>query len=219
MSAIWNILNKIPAEKEKRKKMQIALKKQFEKYGKNLVIYGHGNLGKELQKELENADWHVQYFLDANQPTDLSKKNINLADAKWYIAPDAIIVVAIYNIYVEYSAICGKLQTMWFQNIISVLDLRAWPELFQAGHIHSALSWDVDHIPKEAVCDAYDLLEDSLSKKVYREVMEFFVSDERPHFKLCPAQNQYMPDTVYSPAENELSTRRVQPIGRRLLPI
>ena len=102
MSTILDLLNKIPAEKEKRQKIQIGLKEQFAAYGEELIIYGHGNLGTELRKGLENAGWRVRYFIDANQPTDLRRENINLTDAKQYIASDAIIIVAIYNIFAEY---------------------------------------------------------------------------------------------------------------------
>ena len=132
MSTILDLLNKIPAEKEKRQKMQIGLKEQFAAYGKELIIYGHGNLGTELRKGLENAGWRVRYFIDANQSTDLCRENINLTDAKQYIASDAIIIVAIYNIFAEYPVIHDKLRSMGFQNVFIVLDLRIWPELFQA---------------------------------------------------------------------------------------
>jgi FkbM family methyltransferase len=203
MSTILDLLNKIPAEKEKRQKMQIGLKEQFAAYGKELIIYGHGNLGTELRKGLENAGWRVRYFIDANQSTDLCRENINLTDAKQYIASDAIIIVAIYNIFAEYPVIHDKLRSMGFQNVFSVLDLRIWPELFQAGHIHSTLSWDIEHIPAEQICKAYSLMEDAISKKIYRELVGFFISDDKPELTLCPGENQYMPDTVYLPSESE----------------
>lgn len=39
MSVILDLLNRIPAEKETRQKMQIILKEQFAAYGEELVIY------------------------------------------------------------------------------------------------------------------------------------------------------------------------------------
>lgn len=203
MSNIIDTLNKIPAEIEKRRKMQLAIKEKFAAHANELIIYGHGNLGTEIQKGLENAGWQTKYFIDANQPTDLHKKNIHLADAKQYISSDALIIVAIYRVYSEYSSICSKLQAMGFHNILSVLDLRVWPELLQAGYLFSALSWDIEHIPADPIGKAYSLMEDPLSRKNYQEILKFLASNDTPQFTLCPAESQYMADTVYLPSESE----------------
>ena len=203
MSTVLDLLAGISEEQAVRSEKKLVLEKKFEAYGKEIVIYGHGNLGCELRKGLENANWTVRYFLDANQPTDLSKKNVNLKDAAEYLTPDALIIVAIYNVYLEYSSIQRQLQSMGFQNILSVLDLRVWPELFQAGHIHGTLSWDISHIPASPVCEAYSLMEDPLSQKTYLELLQFFISDHEPRLTLCPAKMQYMPAMTYLPIAEE----------------
>ncbi|MBD5150034.1 MAG: FkbM family methyltransferase [Oscillibacter sp.] len=203
MSTVLELLAEISKEQSARSEKKLVLEKKFEAYGKEIVIYGHGNLGCELCKGLENANWTVQYFLDANQPTDLNRKNVNLKDAAKYLTPDALIIVAIYNVYLEYSSIQRQLQSMGFQNILSVLDLRVWPELFQTGHIHGTLSWDISHIPAEPVCEAYSLMEDSLSQKTFLELLRFFISDNEPTLTLCPAEMQYMPALTYLPIAEE----------------
>ena len=197
------MLNSVPNELAKRKERKEELVRQFELHKTEIVIYGHGYLGVELGKGLEHENWSVRYFLDANKPTDFSKKNINLKEANRYLSPDAIIIVAIYNIYLEYPSIRTQLEAMGFKNIISVLDLRVWPELFQGGHIHDTLSWDIMHIPGELVNKAYLLMEDEVSQKTYKELLNFFLSDRDIKFTLCPPEKQYMPDAIYLPTENE----------------
>lgn len=203
MLDVTKILNTIPEELAKRKERKEGLIKQFKTHKSEIVIYGHGYLGVELGKGLECANWPVQYFLDANKPTDLSKKNINLKEANRYLSPDAIIIVAIYNIYLEYPSIRAQLESMGFKNVLSILDLRVWPELFQEGHIHDTLSWDITHIPEKLVSEAYLLMEDGLSQKTYKELLSFFLSDRDIKFTLCQAEKQYMPDETYLPIKNE----------------
>lgn len=203
MLDVTKILNTIPEELAKRTERKESLIKQFKTHKSEIVIYGHGYLGVELGKGLERANWPVQYFLDANKPTDLSKKNINLKEANRYLFPDAIIIVAIYDIYLEYPSICAQLKTMGFKNILSILDLRVWPELFQGGYIHNTLSWDITYIPEKLVSTAYLLMEDGLSQKTYKELLSFFLSNRDIKFTLCQAEKQYMPDETYLPIENE----------------
>ena len=96
MLNIESLLGQIPKELADRKKKKREMQKLFQTYGQELVVYGHGNLGIELEKGLENADWPVRCFLDAKKPTDLSQKNINLKDAKQYLSENAIIIVALF---------------------------------------------------------------------------------------------------------------------------
>lgn len=203
MIDVMKILNNVPDELAKRRDRKEELARQFELHKSEIVIYGHGYLGTELGKGLEYANWPVQYFLDANKPTDFSKKNINLKEATQYLPSDALIIVAIYNIYLEYPSIRAQLETMGFKNILSILDLRVWPELFQGGHIHDTLSWDITHISEKLVSEAYLLMEDELSKETYTELLSFFLSDCDMKFTLCQAEKQYMPDETYLPIENE----------------
>ncbi len=203
MLDVMKILNNVSNEVARRKERKEELARRFELHKAEIVIYGHGYLGVELGKGLEHENWPVRYFLDANKPTDFSQKNINLKEANRYLSPDAIIIVAIYNIYLEYPSIRTQLEAMGFKNIMSVLDLRVWPELFQGGHIHDTLSWDITHIPGGLVNEAYLLMEDEASQKTYKELLDFFLSDRDIKFTLCPAEKQYMPDAIYLPAENE----------------
>lgn len=202
MFDIQELLGQIPAEILKRQKKKQIMKEQFERYSKEIVIYGHGNLGGELRKGLENAGWPVRYFIDANQPTNLADKVLNLQDANRYLTPDALIIVAIYDLYLEYASIQEALKEKGFKNVWNILDLRVWPELFQAGHFHSALSWEIDTIPAEQVQEAYGILEDAASRQVYEELLRYFITDTMS-FSLCPCEQQYMPDGVYQPGSDE----------------
>lgn len=203
MLDLMKLLNRVPEELAKRRGRKEELARQFEIHKTEIVIYGHGYLGTELGKGLECANYPVRYFLDANKSTDLSKGNINLKEADQYLSPDAMIVVAIYNIYLEYPSIRAQLEAMGFKNILSIVDLRVWPDLFQGGHIHDTLSWDITHIPGELVNKAYLLMEDELSQKTYEELFSFFLSDCDVKFTLCQSEKQYMPDETYLPIENE----------------
>lgn len=203
MLHVAKILNTVPDELAKRREQKEKLIRQFEMHKQEIVIYGHGYLGTELDKGLAHAGWSVQYFLDANKPTDFGKRNINLEDARQFLSPDSLIIVAIYNVYLEYQTICAKLEAMGFNNILSILDLRSWPDLFQGGHIHDTLSWDISHIPEDLVSEAYSLMEDNLSQRTFEELLSFFLSDRDIKFTLCPEEKQYMPDEIYLPTENE----------------
>lgn len=203
MSDIQLLLNQIPEEMAKREVKKRKLQALFQEHRGELVIYGHGNLGTELEKGLVNAGWPVRYYLDANKPTDLAKKNINLKDASRYIDRDALIIVALYDIVSLYPVIQSNLQKERFENIISVLDLRVWPELFQAGHIHSTIGWDIEHIPEKQVFAAYAVLSDGLSQRTFQELLRFMIEEPYGKLTLCLPINQYMPSDVYLPIEDE----------------
>ena len=200
---IRSLFQQIPMELTSRREKKEVLKEQFRAHEKELVIYGHGNLGTELEKGLKNAGWPVRYFLDANKPTDLEQKRINLKDAAQYLGRDALIIVALYDILSAYPSIRSSLQKEGFHNIVSILDLRVWPELFQAGHMHSTIGWDIEHIPEKQVLEAYSLLADSMSQKVFCELLHFTVDAPYKEMTLCPAAEQYMPSELYAPIKNE----------------
>lgn len=203
MAEIQSLLRKIPDEIEKRGENKELLMKKFADSHGEVVIYGHGNLGNELAKGLKNADWPIKYFIDANQPTDLSVDLLNLKDANKILSPNTLIIVALYDIHSEYPAIQRNLQKEGFCNIISVLDLRVWPELFQVGHIHSTLSWDIEHIPAVEVLKSYSLLDDAKSKDVFGQILRFMIDSPYEKVTLCPKISQYMPTDIYSKIEGE----------------
>lgn len=201
---IHSILEQIPKEMARRESKKVELQVLFGKHKEQLVIYGHGNLGVNLEQGLRHAGWRIQYFLDANKPTDLIKKNINLKDASRYIDRDALIIVALYDIVSSYSPIRSAIQEAGYDNIISVLDLRVWPELFQAGHLHNTLSWDIEHLPEEQLSNAYSILADASSKKVFMELLHFMTDNPYGKMTLCPADEQYIPrGSVYLPSQEE----------------
>ena len=205
MTDIQILLDNIPAEIQKRIQQKEILKKEFEDHIGKIVIYGHGNLGVELAKGLENANWPVQYFIDANQPTDMNKRVLNLNDANRTLSADTLIIVATYeyDTLSTYPVILNDLRNRGFHNVISVRDLRVWPELFQAGHIHSLFSWDIEHIPAAKVLESFSLLDDITSKDVFKQLLRFFINSPREKMTLCPVSEQYMPTDLYSQIENE----------------
>lgn len=203
MQDIQSALNKIPEEMSKREVKKRELQSLFEKHREELVIYGHGNLGSELEKGLRNAGWPVCYFLDVNMPTDLDQKNINVKDSDQHLSQDALIIVALYDIFSELPSIRRNLQSKGFKNIITVLDLRVWPELFQAGHIHSTIGWNIETIPEALVLKAYSTLTDSISQKTFVELLHFMIDTPYENLTLCPPTEQYMPSDIYCSAKNE----------------
>lgn len=203
MLDIQLLLNQIPEEMAKREVRKRKLQALFQEHRDELVIYGHGNLGTELEKGLENAGWPVRYFLDANKPTDPEQKNINLRDANSYLNRDVLVIVAVYDIVAAYTSIRSDIQKEGFHNIISILDLRVWPELFQAGHMHSTIGWDIEHIPEKQVFAAYAVLSDGLSQRTFQELLRFMIEEPYEKLTLCSPINQYMPSDIYLPIENE----------------
>lgn len=203
MIEILDILKKIPEELSKRRQEQMLLQQRFENCNGEIVIYGHGNLGVELSKGLEHAGWPVKFFIDANQPTHLNTNVLNLRDANKVLSPKALIIVALYDIFSEYTLIQSDLHNEGFQNIISILDLRVWPELFQAGHIHSTIGWDIEHIPESLVFEAYSILDDSMSRQIYEELLHFTIDCPYKKLTLQLASDQYMPTDIYVPIETE----------------
>jgi len=203
MVTIQTLLDGIPEKIRERQAQKVVLEKQFQTHMQDIVIYGCGNLGCNLGESLLAAGWEVRYYIDANKDTEPDKRILNLQDSADYLSPDALIIVAVYNIYREFAPIRALLREKGFQNIHSVLELRVWPELFQSGHLHDSLSWDIAHIPTDRVLRAYELMGDELSRQSFEDVLRFFISSTDVDFHLCPPEQQYMPGGVYQPLEKE----------------
>lgn len=197
------LLEQIPTEISRRGQRAEALKAELEKHRDSIVIYGHGSLGTEVRQNLECAGWKVRAFIDANQRTDLENHVLNLQDADRHLEPDVLIIVALWNILAEYESVQNSLRDRGFHNILSFLDLRVWPELFQGGHVHSVVSWELADIPEAQVLDAYDILEDELSRKVFLEQLHFKIDSPYGKLTLYPSEEQYMPFNVYSQVQDE----------------
>lgn len=200
---IQSLVNLIPEELAERETKKRKLQALFEEHKQELVIYGHGNLGPELEKGLDIAGWPIQYYLDAYKPTDLKQKNINLKDARHYLTPNALIIVAVYDVVSAYPFIRSEIEKEGFHNIVSILDLRIWPELFQSGNIHSVVGWDIESISWDQASKAYELLADAMSQKVFYELLYFMLKNPYEKLSLCPARDQYMPSDVYLPIDSE----------------
>lgn len=203
MRNIQSLLESIPEELLMRQQKKETLKRRMAEFADELVIYGHGNLGAELCGALERTGYSVKYFIDARKPTDLDKKALNLQDAAEFISPNALIIIAIYDVYREYSLIKRSLEDSGFQNIMSAFDLCVWPELFTGWNACPSLSRDIEHIPSDQAAEAYSLMSDALSRQTYEDVLRYFITGNTDSFHLCPDEQQYMPDNIYLPDNGE----------------
>lgn len=204
MKEVERILASIPESISKRAAQKKELQRLFEQKRNKLVIYGHGNLGRQLRTSLEAAGWQIQFFIDAKQNTDLEKGIISLTEADKYVALDSPIIVAIYDLLRAFPSIREALLERGFSNILKITDLRVWPDLFQGGHIHDTLSWDISDIEKRPVLEAYSLMSDDMSRKTFAELLRFMIVDPDTELTLCPGQDQYMPSDVYIPSPKEM---------------
>lgn len=205
MDEITDIFQQIPESLKKRQSQKSELQRLFQRQKEHLIIYGKGNLGKEVALGLDHAGYPIQCWIDAHQPTQPGGRVVNLKDAVEYVAPDAVIIVALYDIFTEFPHIKKQLNRMGFQTVISVIDLRVWPELFAHTHIHTTLGWDLLPLKRHVheVEAAYALMGDSLSRKSFHEILAFMISNPNPSFTLCLSENQYMPSDVYLPIAGE----------------
>lgn len=101
MVTIQTLLDGIPEKIRERQAQKVVLEKQFQTHMQDIVIYGCGNLGCNLGESLLAAGWEVRYYIDANKDTEPDKRILNLQDSADYLSPDALIIVAVYNIYRE----------------------------------------------------------------------------------------------------------------------
>lgn len=109
----YNLLNKWLSIKQLNGK----LSEYFNSNGyKSIAIYGMGELGKQLQKELENTDINVKYAVDEDLNNSVYN-NIKIIGKEDNWSPvDAVIVTAVF----AYSEIKDNIKEKYNYSIISL---------------------------------------------------------------------------------------------------
>ena len=199
MDKLDTVFEQIPQERGRRSEQKKALEQLFEENRDKIVIYGHGNLGCDLAKDLEKKGWPVRCFIDANQATNVDKTVVNLEDAKTYVPSDALILITMYDILEAEQKIKSDLEMRGFHQIFSVLDLKAFPEFFP----FSTLNWDIGQMDVLQIKQAYALMEDEKSKERFVDLFRLSIEDARISLTCDPVMDQYMPTDVYKPIQNE----------------
>lgn len=208
MNDMEDILTGLQPCIETRRTQKMQLQQLLMQYKDQIVIYGFGNLGQTFAKHLQEVlgiKEEALYFLDTYKSTDVQKHVINISDAKQYIKTDALIIVTMYQVVHEFEQIQTRLQKQGFQNIRSIAEFKAYPELLQYGLI----SCDVENIDKEAVFKTYELLGDQESKKEYCKLFRYILANcvggggkdfPIPHLL---EEKQYLATDIYQIIENE----------------
>lgn len=112
--AYYDVLNKWMKLKENNQTIEDRLK---EMGIKTIAIYGMGDLGHHLIKDLENSDIEVKYAIDRSFLA-ISEIDVYEPDADMPLV-DAIVITPVF----DYENICKKLQTKMDCKLLSIGDL------------------------------------------------------------------------------------------------
>lgn len=116
LGAYYDVLNKWMKMKESNQTIEERLK---EKGIKTIAIYGMGDLGHHLVKDLENTDIEVKYAIDRSFLA-ISEIDIYEPDADMP-SVDAVVITPVF----DYENICVNLERKMDCPLLSIADLVA----------------------------------------------------------------------------------------------
>jgi FkbM family methyltransferase len=172
--------------------------KEVLKSSNSVILYGAGNVGKDVLELLTNNGHNVLCFLDKK---DLPISSINgipiIKPDKNNIKNilDIPVILTFFNAYVDVPTIISLLTDLGFKKIYSFLDLH---------HIYSEklgrrfwLTSADYYIDKDSqINDAKKLWKDGKSKLIYNSIIEFRLTRDYSKLSEPEINKQYFPDDI-----------------------
>jgi FkbM family methyltransferase len=164
----------------------------------SVILYGAGNVGKDVLELLTNNGNNVLCFLDKKELPISSINGIPIINPEKDNVKNILdipVILSFFNAYVDVTTIVAFLTDLGFKKVHTFLDLH---------HIYSQklgrrfwLTSADYYIGKDAqINDALQLWKDEKSKSVYNSIIEFRLT--RDYSKLLEPEinKQYFPDDI-----------------------
>lgn len=169
------------------------------KYTKT-IIYGAGNIGKDVFRILKDNGIHVSGFLDQNTKQDSYWDGVPIyqPNNRQFSADERNkmnVIVAIHNRDVEIPPIIAMLRSFGYGHIITLIELydhfgkelgdRFW---LTSRAYHKSFEPFIE--------EAYSLWEDDESKNLYKAIMQFRLTGEYDALPKPDMEHQYFPPAL-----------------------
>ncbi len=165
----------------------------------DFIIYGAGNVGKDVWKILKDIKVSILCFIDIDaKEKDVYNKTpvITLAEASSMEKENICVIIGMMNAYHDIKSIADNLKAMGFNHIINFYEFyHIFPE--ELGERYFLQTKESFNKNKSDVINGLKLWEDEKSKNIYEQTILFRYTGDLKH---CPVpdkfENQYLPDDV-----------------------
>jgi len=181
------------------KKIKCKTKREFIKENKEVIIYGAGNVGRDIYLILKKYGIKVKFFIDANAKNLKGQlNNMRIYPLEKIKKPKEKInvIIAIFNAFVNLDEIIGALLEKGFNKIITFYEFYF---IFSndLGERFFMQKREYFLKNKDKIIKTMELFLDEKSKKLYEQVIKFRLTGILKDAPL-PDKNylQYFPDDV-----------------------
>ena len=171
----------------------------FRRSGKKFIIYGAGNVGKDLLDIFSRHKLPVKYFIDINAKNDQHIKNIPVITpekAKSLKKEDVCVVIGLFNSLINAADIKKTLKGYGYKVIYNFFEIF---HIFadELGSRYFMQKKDYYRKNSAAILKAADIWADEKSWKLYRQTLLFRITGD---LKYSPEPDQtgaqYFPEDV-----------------------
>ena len=167
-----------------------------------ILIYGAGNMGKDVLQAMNSRGIKVAGFLDRNAALQKRCSGIQVHPPDWdglsiSQRQRTCVVIALHNGDVEIPPIMDHLRDRGYGTIVSPIDFHhhfstKMGDRFWLTSRSSYRMWE-DHI-----CQGYETWEDNRSRQLYLSFLRFRLTGDYADLPVIDADNEYFPTSIPS---------------------